>query len=150
MSSGQLAEEMLLKFDIKTSKSVICRTLKSRDDIMSLKKKKVATLRKKRKHMLSKERCDFEKRLDSRLRKTFLKRKKLEKNLKNFQAIFNLLRKIFNLVRNVNSDTAKIETERIIRAHPEYETDLKKFGIKFGKTYFSNFFSEIWLALEFL
>ena len=37
MSSRQLAEEMLLKFDIKTSKSVICRTLKSRDDIMSLK-----------------------------------------------------------------------------------------------------------------
>ena len=49
MSSRQLAEEMLLKFDIKTSKSVICRTLKSRDDIMSLKKKKVATLRKKKK-----------------------------------------------------------------------------------------------------
>ena len=60
MSSRQLAEEMLLKFDIKTSKSVICRTLKSRDDIMSLKMENEAL--KKRKHMLSKERCDFEKR----------------------------------------------------------------------------------------
>ena len=67
MSSRQLAEELLLKFDIKTSKSVICRTLESRDDIMSLKMENDAS--KKRKHILSKERCDFENRLDSRLRK---------------------------------------------------------------------------------
>ena len=60
MSSRQLAEEMLLEFDIKTSKSVICRTLKSRDDIMSLKMENKAL--KKRKHMLSNERCDFEER----------------------------------------------------------------------------------------
>ena len=60
MSSRQLAEEMLLEFNIKTSKSVICRTLKSRDDIMSLKMENEAS--KKRKHMLSRERCDFEKR----------------------------------------------------------------------------------------
>ena len=37
MSFRQLAEKLLLKFDIKTSKSVIFRTLKSRDVIMSLK-----------------------------------------------------------------------------------------------------------------
>ena len=36
MSSRQLAEDLLLKFDIKTSKSVICRTLKSTIEIMSL------------------------------------------------------------------------------------------------------------------
>ena len=60
MSSRQLAEEMLLEFDIKTSKSVNCRTLKSRDDIMSLKMENEVS--KKRKHILSKERCDFEKR----------------------------------------------------------------------------------------
>ena len=47
MSSRQLAEEMLLKFDIKTSKSVICRTLKSRDDIMSLKMENEASKKKK-------------------------------------------------------------------------------------------------------
>ena len=83
MSSRQLAEELLLKFDIKTSKSVICRTLKSRDDIMSLKKENEAS--KKRKHMLSKDRCDFEKRLDSRLRKNFLKRK-VRKKLEKFSS----------------------------------------------------------------
>ena len=65
MSSRQLAEEMLLKFDIKTSKSVICRTLKSRDDIMSLKMENEAL--KKRKHMLSKETCDFEKQFKKKI-----------------------------------------------------------------------------------
>ena len=39
----------------------------------------------------------------------------------------------------MNSDTAKIEAERIIEARPEYVTDLNKFGIKFGKTYFTDF-----------
>ena len=80
MSSRQLAEELSLKFDIKTSKSVICRTLKLRDDIMSPKIENDAS--KKRKHMLSKERCDFKKRLEARISKNFLKRKvrkKLEK-----------------------------------------------------------------------
>ena len=47
MSSRQLAEEMLLEFDIKTSKSVICRTLKSRDDIMSLQMENEASKKKK-------------------------------------------------------------------------------------------------------
>ena len=73
MSYRQLAEELLLRFDIKTSKSVICRTLKTKDDIMSLKMENAAS--KKRKHMLTKGRCEFEKLLDSRLRKNFLKRK---------------------------------------------------------------------------
>ena len=60
---------------------------------MSLKMENDAS--EKRKHMLSKERCDSEKRLDSCLRKNFLKRR-FEKNMKNFQAIFNLLRKNFS------------------------------------------------------
>ena len=37
MSYRQLAEKLLLKFDIKTSRSVICRTIKSKVEIMSLK-----------------------------------------------------------------------------------------------------------------
>ena len=83
MSSRQLAEELLLKFKIKTSKSVICRTLKSKDDIMSLKMENDAS--KKRKHMLSKERYEFEKLLDSRLRKNFLKKKVRKKTWKIFK-----------------------------------------------------------------
>ena len=30
------------------------------------------------------------------------------------------------MIKNVNSDTAKIEEERIVEAHPEYETDFIK------------------------
>ena len=35
MSYRRLSEELLLKFNIKTSRSVICRRLKENDDIMS-------------------------------------------------------------------------------------------------------------------
>ena len=48
----------------------------------------------------------------------------------------------FNLIRNVNSDTAKIETEQIVELHPEYETDLKE------KKIFYRLFRKIWLALR--
>ena len=58
----QLAEELLLKFDIKTSRSVICRSIKSKVEIMSLKMKNDAA--KKRKQMLNKGRIEFEKLLD--------------------------------------------------------------------------------------
>ena len=50
---------------------------------MSLKMENEAS--KKRKHMLSKDRCDFEKRLDSRLRENFLKRK-VRKKLEKFSS----------------------------------------------------------------
>ena len=50
-----------------------------------------------------------------------------------------------SLVRNVNSDTAKIEAERIIETHLEYERDLKN-----SVRYILLIFSEIWLALGFL
>ena len=72
MSYRQLAEELLLKFDIKTSRSVICRTIKSKVEIMSLKMENDAA--KKRKQMFNKGRIEFEKLLDSKLRKNFLKR----------------------------------------------------------------------------
>ena len=39
----------------------------------------------------------------------------------------------------MNSDTAKIEAERIIETHLEYERDLKKFG----KIYFTDFFGDM-------
>ena len=69
MSSTQLVEESLLKFDIKTFKSVICRTIKWKVEIMSLKIENGAV-----KKMFNKGRIAFEKLLDSSLFKNLFKR----------------------------------------------------------------------------
>ena len=90
MSYRQLAEELLLKFDIKTSRSVICRTIKSKVEIMSLKMENDAA--KKRKQMYNKGRMEFRKLLDSKLRKKFLKRmvKKLEIYLNEIDSLTSI------------------------------------------------------------
>ena len=69
MSYRKLAEEMLLKFDIKTSKLVICRTIKSKIEIMSLKMENDAA--RKKKQMFNKRRIEFEILFDPNLRKNF-------------------------------------------------------------------------------
>ena len=47
MSCRRLSEELLLKFNIKTSRSVISRTLQSKDEIMSLQMENKASKKKK-------------------------------------------------------------------------------------------------------
>ena len=46
MSYRRLSEKLLLKFSIKTSRSVICRTLKAKDEIMSLQMENTASKKK--------------------------------------------------------------------------------------------------------
>ena len=47
MSYRRLSEELLLKFSIKTSRSVICRTLKAKDEIISLQMENPASKKKR-------------------------------------------------------------------------------------------------------
>ena len=73
ISIRQLTTDLFLKYNIKTSKSVVFRTLKARDELKEIRMDNKAI--KNRKNMINKGRLEFEKVLDRNLRSKFLKRK---------------------------------------------------------------------------
>ena len=73
ISIRQLTTDLFLKYNIKTSKSVVFRTLKAKDELKEIRMDNKAI--KNRKNMINKGRLEFEKVLDRNLRSTFLKRK---------------------------------------------------------------------------
>ena len=62
-----------MKFNIKTSKSVVFRTLKAKEELKEIRMDSKAI--KNRKYMMNKGRLEFEKVLDRNLRTKFVKRK---------------------------------------------------------------------------
>ena len=60
------------------------------------------------------------------------------------------MKSFFNLIRNINLDMAKIEAERIIKAHPENETDLKKMLLNSVKRISLIFFGDLACAGELI
>ena len=73
ISIRQLTTDLFLKYNIKTSKSVVFRTLKAKDELKEIRMDNKAI--KNRKNMINKGRLEFEKVLDRNLRSKFLKRK---------------------------------------------------------------------------
>ena len=73
ISIRQLTTDLFLKYNIKTSKSVVFRTLKAKDELKEIRMDNKAI--KNRKNMINKGRLEFEKVLDRYLRSKFLKRK---------------------------------------------------------------------------
>ena len=73
ISIRQLTTDLFLKYNIKTSKSVVFRTLKVKDELKEIRMDNIAI--KNRKNMINKGRLEFEKVLDRNLRSKFLKRK---------------------------------------------------------------------------
>ena len=73
ISIRQLTTDLFLKYNIKTSKSVVFRTLKAKDELKEIRMDNKAI--KNRKNMINKGRLKFEKVLDRNLRSKFLKRK---------------------------------------------------------------------------
>ena len=73
ISIRQLTTDLFLKYNIKTSKSVVFRTLKAKDELKEIRMDNKAI--KNRKNMIYKGRLEFEKVLDRNLRSKFLKRK---------------------------------------------------------------------------
>ena len=73
ISIRQLTTDLFLKYYIKTSKSVVFRTLKAKDELKEIRMDNKAI--KNRKNMINKGRLEFEKVLDRNLRFKFLKRK---------------------------------------------------------------------------
>ena len=73
ISIRQLTTDLFLKYNIKTSKSVVFRTLKAKDELKEIRMDNIAI--KNRKNMINKGRLEFEKVLDRNLRSKFLKRK---------------------------------------------------------------------------
>ena len=73
ISIRQLTADLFLKYNIKTSKSVVFRTLKAKDELKEIRMDNKAI--KNRKNMINKGRLEFEKVLDRNLRSKFLKRK---------------------------------------------------------------------------
>ena len=73
ISIRQLTTDLFLKYYIKTSKSVVFRTLKAKDELKEIRMDNKAI--KNRKNMINKGRLEFEKVLDRNLRSKFLKRK---------------------------------------------------------------------------
>ena len=73
ISIRQLTADLFLKYNIKTSKSVVFRTLKAKDELKEIRMDNKAI--KNRKNMINKGRLEFEKVLDRNLRFKFLKRK---------------------------------------------------------------------------
>ena len=73
ISIRQLTTDLFLKYNIKTSKSVVFRTLKAKDELKEIRMDNKAI--KNRKNMINKGRLEFEKVLDRNLRSKFLKKK---------------------------------------------------------------------------
>ena len=73
ISIRQLTTDLFLKFNIKTSKSVVFRTLKAKEELKEIRMDSKAI--KNRKYMMNKGRLEFEKVLDRNLRTKFVKRK---------------------------------------------------------------------------
>ena len=73
ISIRQLTTDLFLKYNIKTSKSVVFRTLKAKDELKEIRMDNKAI--KNRKNMINKGRLEFEKVLDRNLRSKFLKSK---------------------------------------------------------------------------
>ena len=73
ISIRQLTTDLFFKYNIKTSKSVVFRTLKAKDELKEIRMDNKAI--KNRKNMINKGRLEFEKVLDRYLRSKFLKRK---------------------------------------------------------------------------
>ena len=73
ISIRQLTTDLFLKYNIKTSKSVVFRTLKAKDELKEIRMDNKAI--KNRKNMINKGRLESEKVLDRNLRSKFLKRK---------------------------------------------------------------------------
>ena len=73
ISIRQLTTDLFLKYNIKTSKCVVFRTLKAKDELKEIRMDNKAI--KNRKNMINKGRLEFEKVLDRYLRSKFLKRK---------------------------------------------------------------------------
>ena len=73
ISIRQLTTDLFLKYNIKTSKSVVFRTLKAKDELKEIRMDNKTI--KNRKNMINKGRLEFEKVLDRNLRSKFLKRK---------------------------------------------------------------------------
>ena len=73
ISIRQLTTDLFLKYNIKTSKSVVFRTLKAKDELKEIRMDNKAI--KNRKNMINKGRLEFEKVLDRNFRSKFLKRK---------------------------------------------------------------------------
>ena len=73
ISIRQLTTDLFLKYNIKTSKSVVFRTLKAKDELKEIRMDNKAI--KNQKNMINKGRLEFEKVLDRNLRSKFLKRK---------------------------------------------------------------------------
>ena len=69
----QLTTDLFLKFNKKTSKSVVFRTLKAKEELKEIRMDSKAI--KNRKYMMNKGRLEFEKVLDRNLRTKFVKRK---------------------------------------------------------------------------
>ena len=65
ISIRQLTTDLLLKYNIKTSKSVVFRTLKAKDELKEIRMDNKAI--KNRKNMINKGRLEFEKVLDREL-----------------------------------------------------------------------------------
>ena len=80
ISIRQLTTDLFLKYNIKTSKSVVFRTLKAKDELKEIRMDNKAI--KNRKNMINKGRLEFEKVLDRYLRSKFLKRKDQNLNFK--------------------------------------------------------------------
>ena len=84
ISIRQLTTDLFLKYNIKTSKSVVFRTLKAQEELIEIMMDCKAI--KNRKYMINKGRLEFEKVLDRNLRTKFVKRKGY-----NLGILFNIL-----------------------------------------------------------
>ena len=79
IGTRQLTTDLFLKFNLKTSKSVACWTLKAKKDLKEIKMDSKAF--KNRKYMMNKGRLEFEKVLERNLRTKFVKKRLQFKNL---------------------------------------------------------------------
>ena len=79
LQAKQFLTDLFFKFNVKTSKSVVLRTLKAKEELKEIKMDSKAI--KNRKYMMNKVRLEFEKVLDRNLGTKFVKKRLQFKNL---------------------------------------------------------------------